>query len=79
MQRIRAGLTGLSLVLIVTLLGSLAYAPRSAAPGPAEPLSELGVAPSPGVPRGAPPAETGKSPVADRAPEPVHTPDQVSI
>jgi hypothetical protein len=79
MQRIRAGLTGLSLVLLVTLLGSLAYSPRSSAPGPAEPLSELGVAPSPGVPRGPPPAETSKSPVADRAPEPFHGPNQVSI
>lgn len=52
MQRLRAGLTGLALVFLVTLVGSIALSPsdtqspRPADPG--EPLAELGVAPSPG-------------------------------
>jgi hypothetical protein len=50
MQRIRAGVTGLGLVFLIVLLGSLAVSrepqgPQAAEPG--EPLSELGVAPAP--------------------------------
>lgn len=51
MHRIRAGVTGLGLVFLVTLLGSIALAPsgRNAAPeGQGEPLAQLGVAPSAG-------------------------------
>jgi hypothetical protein len=49
MQRIRAGVTGLGLVFLITLLGSLAVARDPAAVSeaePGEPLSELGVAPA---------------------------------
>jgi hypothetical protein len=50
MQRIRAGVTGLGLVFLITLIGSIAIArdPRpEALAEPGEPLSELGVAPAP--------------------------------
>lgn len=51
MHRIRAGVTGLGLVFLVTLLGSIALDPPGPKPvrdEPGEPLAELGVAPSPG-------------------------------
>lgn len=51
MHRIRAGVTGLGLVFLITLVGSVALAPsgRNAAPeGQGEPLAQLGVAPSAG-------------------------------
>ncbi|WP_448582102.1 hypothetical protein [Thermaurantiacus sp.] len=51
MHRIRAGVTGLGLVFLVTLIGSIALAPRSqeaVRDEPGEPLAALGVAPSPG-------------------------------
>ncbi len=51
MHRIRAGVTGLGLVFLITLIGSIALAPSgrdSARDEPGEPLAELGVAPSPG-------------------------------
>ncbi len=53
MNRVRAGLTGLGLVFLFTLMASVAFAPSpTALPGnlpgkePGEPLAQLGVAPS---------------------------------
>jgi hypothetical protein len=79
MHRIRAGVTGLGLVFLITLIGSLALtAPEAerAVPAPEEPLGELGVAPSPGTRTEAPPSD-GEQPIADRVPAPSR--DQVHI
>jgi len=49
MNRVRAGLTGLGLVFLFTLLASVAFAPSVAVlpdKSPGEPLAQLGVAPS---------------------------------
>ena len=49
MDRVRAGLTGLGLVFLFTLLASVAFAPSRVvepAKAPGEPLAQLGVAPS---------------------------------
>ena len=49
MDRVRAGLAGLGLVFLFTLLASVAFAPSRAlepAKAPGEPLAQLGVAPS---------------------------------
>ena len=49
MDRVRAGLAGLGLVFLFTLLASVAFAPSRAlepAKAPGEPLAQLGGAPS---------------------------------
>ncbi|WP_448586510.1 hypothetical protein [Thermaurantiacus sp.] len=84
MHRIRAGMTGLGLVFLITLIGSVAVRSPEAAPGrsPGEPLGALGIAPSPG---GDPATDQagqadrlqGEQPVADHLPP--RTTNQVHI
>ncbi len=81
MHRIRAGVTGLGLVFLVTLLGSVALAPAgrdTVREEPGEPLAELGVAPSAGErsasaepPTGAGEAEDAQPPAAPGGEQPI--------
>jgi hypothetical protein len=83
MHRVRAGLTGLGLVFLVTLVGSLAMQPAGAdflRDERADPLAQLGVAPSlNGERKGSErrSLEPEEQPIADHLP-PV-TADQVLI
>lgn len=79
MLRLKAGLTGLALVFLVTLVGSLAYSPAPSPTGPSEPLSQLGVAPSPAPSRPKAPVAEPESPIADREPPLPRGGNQVSI
>ncbi|MFQ3666121.1 MAG: hypothetical protein SNJ79_08865, partial [Sphingomonadaceae bacterium] len=72
MHRVHAGLAGLGLVFIVTLLGSLALQPSEDGFGREDrndPLAQLGVAPSPGVDRKEPERrapQPEEQPIVDR-------------
>jgi hypothetical protein len=75
MDRVRAGLTGLGLVFLFTLLASVAFAPSPTQvpeKAPGEPLAQLGVAPSsenltsdtPDTPVASPEADAAEQPMA---------------